>query len=200
MSGEQQILVSDTAEQTVPEAVFGEGKLSAGMFRRMAALLYDSLIVVAILMVATLPFLPFLHGRVLVPKEVGTLAYVYRIWELGVVAVFFGFFWTRRGQTLGMQAWRLRLEDHEGRLLGWRLSLFRQVYALLPWLPAFVLLSYADTGQQKVLQLAGESLLAVGVLAWVMMWFDPKRRAWHDRMSNTRIVLLPKPGNAKIEW
>lgn len=35
------------------------GVAPAGMFRRMAALLYDSLVMMAVLMVATTPFLPF---------------------------------------------------------------------------------------------------------------------------------------------
>jgi uncharacterized RDD family membrane protein YckC len=171
--------------------------MPAGMFRRMAALLYDSLAMVAVLMVATLPFLPFLHGRVLRPEEVGVLAYIYWAWEVIVVAGFFGFFWTRRGQTLGMQAWRLRVEDPEGRQLSWRLVLLRQAYAVLPWMPGFLMLSYADTSRRLDLQLAGEALLFIGVLSWTMMWFDAGRRTWHDRMSNTRVIVLAKKGNAQ---
>ena len=38
---------------------------SAGIGRRFGAMLYDSLILVGILVVATFPFLPCLHGKVL---------------------------------------------------------------------------------------------------------------------------------------
>lgn len=169
----------------------------AGMFRRMAALLYDSLVVVAVLMAATVPFLPFLHGRVLRPEEVGVLAYLYWAWEAVLVAVFLGFFWTRRGQTLGMQAWRLRIEDDSGKRLSWRRVLLRQACAVSPWLPGFLLLSYADFHRRSDLQRVGEALLLIGLFAWAMMWFDSRRRTWHDRMSGTRIVVLPKKSDSQ---
>lgn len=173
------------------------GAVSAGMFRRMAALLYDSLVMVAVLMAATVPFLPFLNGRVLRPEEVGALAYAYWAWEAVVIAVFLGFFWTRRGQTLGMQAWRLRVEDETGRRLTWRRALLRQAYAVAPWLPGFLLLSYSDVGHRQGLQFSGDALLLLGVLAWTMMWVDVRRRTWHDRMSHSRVVVLPKKSEAQ---
>ena len=51
----------------------------AGVLRRFGAIIYDTLICVAVLMIATVPFIPFLNGKVLDPSEVGSLAYVYRI-------------------------------------------------------------------------------------------------------------------------
>lgn len=173
--------------------------VSAGMFRRMAALLYDSLGLIAVLMLATVPFLPFLHGKVLQPQEVGVLAYVYRAWQVIVIAAFFGFFWTRRGQTLGMQAWRLRVEAENGRLLTWRTALLRQAYGVLPWLPGFLVLSQAQSTQRPVLHVIGSALLLLGVAAWVAMWFDSDHRTWHDRQSHSRVVLLP-PKRAPDTW
>src|SRR5262245_50836333 len=108
---------------------------AAGLWRRLGALVYDALLITAVLMVATVPFLPFLHGKVLVPREVGVLAYAYRLWLLVVVAVFFGYFWTRRGQTVGMLAWRVRLERRDGSRMTWGDALKRVVLAVVLLLP-----------------------------------------------------------------
>lgn len=98
---------------------------SAGVLRRLGAMIYDCLPVLALLIVATFAFMPFVHGKVLVPREVGALAYVYWLVQLALTAGFFVFFWTRKGQTVGMLAWRLRLQRVDGSLPDWRVALAR---------------------------------------------------------------------------
>jgi uncharacterized RDD family membrane protein YckC len=166
-----------------------EPAASAGPLRRFGAMVYDTLIVIAIQAVATLPFLPFLHDRRLVVKEVGALAYVYHAWQVTVIVLFFGFFWTRSGKTLGMQAWRLRIETLDGSLPIWRDAILRLLLAALPWLPAFALLSISEQLATKgSLLWAGVILLALGPLNYLSAYFDPGRRSWHDRYLDTRIV------------
>jgi uncharacterized RDD family membrane protein YckC len=82
------------------------------------------------------------------------------------IALFFVWFWTRSGQTLGMQSWRLRLEREDGRLIDWRTGLAR-------------------------LCLATVSFLCLGLGYWWIL-VDRDRRAWHDRLTATRVVVLPK--------
>jgi len=110
----------------------------AGVFRRIAAVCYDCLPVLAITVVATFPFVPFLHGRVLVPREVGALAYLYWLVQLLVVGGFFLFFWTRNGQTIGMLPWRLRLQRTDGSLLDRRTAILRVLVLCGLWAPFFV--------------------------------------------------------------
>lgn len=207
MSNDEHSVTSDSSlehaieqEFAADDAVSGEVSLHpAGMFRRVAALVYDSLIVVAVLMVATVPFLPFIGNRVLVAQEVGALAHLYHLWELLIIALFFGFFWTRRGQTLGMQAWRLRVEQSTGELLSWPRALLREALALLPWLPGFLVLSYAVSAH-SVVQALGLGLLSLGLADWISMWFDPFRRTWHDRRADTRVVVLAKGNSTRSDW
>jgi len=154
-------------------------------------MLYDTLIVIALQIVATVPFLPLMHGHVLVASEVGSLAYVYRVVQIIVWASFFVFFWTRKGRTLGMQAWRLHIQSVTGALPSWRNSLARLGCALLPWLPAFVLLTAADYFEpRKLLVQMGAILLGLGFLNYAAAWFDLKRRSWHDRLLTTRIIKI----------
>jgi uncharacterized RDD family membrane protein YckC len=77
-----------------------------GLMRRLAAILYDTLLVAALLFLATVPFVALRGGE---PVEVGDNA-IYRITLVIVVYGFFVGFWTRSGRTLGMQSWGLQLE------------------------------------------------------------------------------------------
>ncbi len=81
------------------------------------------------------------------------------------VVLFFGWFWTRSGQTLGMQAWRLRIETLEGDRIG---------------------------TSQVLLRIGGAAIsLACFGLGYLWILFDPAKRAWHDRISRSRVVVLP---------
>jgi uncharacterized RDD family membrane protein YckC len=158
----------------------------------LGAIIYDTLICVAVLMIATIPFLPFIQGKVLVPSEVGALAYVYRAWELLVLAAFCVFFWTRRGHTVGMQAWRLRIEDERGHLLDWRAALVRFIYAALPWLAAAFFLSFSGPHTGSAMRVLGIAFATCGTLNLISPWLDPERRSWHDKLSRSRVVVTPK--------
>jgi uncharacterized RDD family membrane protein YckC len=152
-------------------------------------MLYDTMIIIALQVVATLPFLPLMQDRVLVAKEVGALAYIYHVWQIVVIVLFFGFFWTRNGKTLGMQAWRLHLETERGLLPSWRDAMMRLLLATVPWLPAFAILTAADyfEPRQWLLRI-GAGLLGLGLLNYLVAWLDPQRRSWHDRFLHTRVV------------
>lgn len=117
-------------------------------FVRLAAIVYDGMLILAML---------FLVGAVL--SVVGTLllldvgsasqhAQKLPVWyQNGVMTPaflltlvgFYGLFWRKSGQTLGMQTWRLKTVDAQGHLLTWRQSFWRIVCAcLLPLLCATI--------------------------------------------------------------
>ncbi|MBC7984261.1 MAG: RDD family protein [Candidatus Obscuribacterales bacterium] len=162
--------------------------ISTGPSRRFGAMFYDGLLCIALLMVATLPFIPFAEGHMLVPSEVGALAYVYRIVLCILVVLFFGFFWTNKGRTLGMQAWRLQVETLSGGLPSWRDVAMRLALACVPWMPALITLAIAEQCSLPNVRLVGLSLVALGPLNYLVALIDPQRRAWHDRFLQTRIV------------
>lgn len=135
---------------------------TAGLARRLAALCYDALLLLALLFVATLPWVLFARGEPLDP-----LAHVaYRGYLIGVSGLFFGWFWTHGGQTLGMRAWRLRLTGNDGGAVKPRAAAIRFAVGL-----------------------ASLGLLGLGFW-WALFG---TRRTWHDRAANTRVELLPKP-------
>jgi uncharacterized RDD family membrane protein YckC len=139
---------------------------SAGVLRRFGAMLYDLLLVLALVFIVTALFLPFTGGEAITPTESGALERVYQAALLLVTVLFFCVFWTWRGQTVGMLAWRLRVERNDGTFLTWR--------------DALLLLGGACV-----------SFAALG-LGYFWIWIDRDRLAWHDRWSGTRVVVLPK--------
>jgi uncharacterized RDD family membrane protein YckC len=138
----------------------------AGLSRRLGALLYDSLLLLAVLMLGTACFLPFTGGKAITFGEFPVLAVVHRLAVALLTVGFYGIFWTRRGQTLGMASWRLRVERDDGDLMSWRDTVRRIGAGVL-------------------------SLLPLG-LGWLWIIVDRDRRAWHDRLSATRVVVVPK--------
>ncbi len=104
--------------------------MTASLGRRFGAILYDSLLVLALMFLATLPFVAMRSGE---PVAAGDPA--YRLTMLFVAYAFFAGFWTRAGRTLGMQSWGLRLETMDGQTPDFSRASLRFVSALLSWLP-----------------------------------------------------------------
>ncbi|MDE0097907.1 MAG: RDD family protein [Gammaproteobacteria bacterium] len=141
-----------------------QGKAGVSLWRRLAAIFYDSLVLVCLVFIAWLP-VP------LVPDDQWPqwLSRGWRLAYLGcVVYAFYGWFWVHGGQTLGMRAWRLRLVDAASRPdaylpVGWKQALLRLAVAWMSW-----------------------AALGLGFL-W-SLW-DPERRTWHDIASRSRLEM-----------
>jgi uncharacterized RDD family membrane protein YckC len=162
--------------------------IPAGPLRRLGAMVYDTLLIAAILMVATLPFVFLANGRALNPKESGVLAYLYWFTLLAIIAVFFGYFWTRNGRTLGMQAWRLRIEALDGELPSWSDALKRVAMAWMPIAVVSIGLSIAERFVFIDVAIATLIMVGVALLNYLSAYLQRDRRAWHERWLRTRIV------------
>jgi uncharacterized RDD family membrane protein YckC len=103
----------------------------SGLLRRLGAVLYDSLLVLALWFVATIPFVAARHGEAVDP---GNLA--YQLTLLAVAYAFFVGFWCRTGSTLGMLAWGLRVEMPDRRKPTLGRASIRFFAAMLSWAAA----------------------------------------------------------------
>ena len=103
---------------------------SAPLSRRLGAMLYDGLLVVALMMFATVPFVIVRGGESVEPGDP-----FYRLIMLIIAWLFFAGFWSRSGRTLGLQAWRLRIETTAGERPGFGVASLRFLAALVPELP-----------------------------------------------------------------
>jgi uncharacterized RDD family membrane protein YckC len=96
-----------------------------GFFRYFAAIFYDLLLLIAIFFLATAILLPFNAGEAIKSPLVFPL-YLYSIGFL-----FYGWFWTHGGQTLGLQAWKLRLVSNSSASISWQQAFIRYLSASL---------------------------------------------------------------------
>jgi uncharacterized RDD family membrane protein YckC len=169
----------------------------AGLFRRLGAILSDSLVLFGILALTTLflfvPVLTALGKKAMVPSEVGwLLSIIYGFSLLGICFGFYGYFWTRSGQTIGMRAWRLKLISAEGGLLNWRHAFLRWLIAVMPCVCCLFLLDMAESLGSFLLELSALVVGALGVLDFLSMYGHTDRLCWHDKMSSSKIILLPE--------
>ncbi len=135
--------------------------------RRLGALLYDSLVLAALWMLATTPLIAITGGEAI---QQGALW--FRLYLMVIAAGFFCWFWTHGGQTLGMRAWRAKLETHDGQAVSWSKAGIRFLAALL-------------------------SIAPVG-LGYLWALVDRDRLTWHDRISGTRVVLISVADMEKV--
>jgi uncharacterized RDD family membrane protein YckC len=89
-----------------------------------------------------------------------------QVLTISSIAGFFCLFWLKSGQTLGMQAWRIKLVGFDGEAPSLAKALLRCMGAVL-------------------------SFLCLGLGYWWCL-IDRNKRYWHDYLSRTELVLLPK--------
>lgn len=127
--------------------------------RRLAIILYDSVVVLALLMLAAL--LAVLAG---IENQTAFKDPGYTFFLAAVLSLYFCWCWTKGGMTVGMRAWKVRIEDNTGNRPGWGRSLIRLLTAVL---------SAAFAGFGFLWSLA-----------------DGRKRTWHDIVSGTRLVRI----------
>ena len=140
---------------------------AAPFWRHLLAMLYDSLLIIPLFMAAAALWIAFFGPTKTLDEPAVPAVLQWCSWIL-ILLLFFGIFWRRAGQTLGMQAWRIELMSTSGEPLTWK---------------------------QVTIRLSGAMLSAVffgGGYLW--RFVPPHHRYWHDRLSQTRLVLVPKSG------
>lgn len=143
---------------TAPADAPAAAPRTPSLLRRLACLVYESLLVLAMLLVATLAFVLLVPD----PRATALGRALLQAWLLLVVGGYFVLFWSKGGQTLAMKAWRIRVVTRDGAPLSPLLALRRFAWAL-PGVLAF-----------------GAGLL------WALA--DRDRQFLHDRLAGTRLV------------
>jgi uncharacterized RDD family membrane protein YckC len=135
---------------------------AAGLRRRLAAMLYEGMLLFAVVFFAGLAF-SWAAGSAELPLS-GWPRHLFQIYLFFGIGLYFIWCWLRGGQTLAMRTWKLRLENTDGGKPSPRQAFIRYVLA---WLS---------------LGLAGAGFV------WAL--FDRDRQFMHDRLAGTRIVRL----------
>ena len=128
--------------------------------RRLVVILYDSLIVAALLFLVTVSWLPFTGGEAITADD--PRHFFYRLNLLLTIWLYLALSWRRGGQTLGAKAWRVQLISEDRAPVGWWQCTIRMIVAL-----------------------AGITALGVGFL-WSIR--HPNKATWHDLASHTQLL------------
>jgi len=126
------------------------------LWRRLLAMLYDAIAVIALLMAATALAMAMGFRELSVLRDPAYALFLLTVW-FG----YLGWCWHRGGMTLGMRAWRVRIQNENGGLPGWGRCLARFVFSLF-----------------------SAAVAGVG-FSWSL--FDAEKRCWHDLLSGTRL-------------
>lgn len=157
---------------------------SPGFIKRLLVVIYDGLLFIAVAMVTSALLMAafmfvapdsfFVDPALLENPKMIQLSQIGRLVGNVIVTInciitsflFYGWFWTHGGQTLGMRAWNLYLINPNGKFIDWKTTALRYVAAIISW-----------------------GALGMG-FAWILI--SNQNRAWHDNLSKTSIVFVPK--------
>ncbi|MEW6998535.1 RDD family protein [Colwelliaceae bacterium BS250] len=117
----------------------------ASFRRRFGSYIYDVLIVLAVFMLAgyigigIMIYLDHLGVIAIVRKgfeinwNATPVVYnaVFHLWNISWVSFFFVYFWSKKGQTIGMRAWRLQVQNQDGTLMSKTTAIKRLFLTLL---------------------------------------------------------------------
>lgn len=151
----------------------------SGFRRRLGSWIYDFLISIAVYMLAgAISFLLFnllikvgvidMQGHEhVIDLQRSSILYSVLIygWNLCWVGFFFVFFWAKSGQTIGMRAWRLRLQNQDGTRIT------------------------KSTGLKRLLP----TLFGLGNL--IVIFDRKNKLSLQDRLTDTEVVVLSLEAN-----
>ncbi len=151
----------------------------AGFLPRIAAIIYDTVVIAAVLLLAGAIALLITYGLSLAgyvdqqafQTDAGLILSQSIVFQIYIWAVYIGFyvyFWTKGGQTLGMRAWRLRVQNHDNTDI---------------------------TATQALIRL---STAAFG-LGNILVLFSRDNNAFQDLWAKTQVVRLTKEQNKFIK-
>jgi uncharacterized RDD family membrane protein YckC len=107
-----------------------------------------------------------------------------RVYAFVIYGIYFTWFWSRRGQTLAMQTWRIALVTPNGGSPSQGRALLRYLLACLWFLPATLLALLARLTPWQTL-----SSVAVGIVSYALLTLlRSDRQFWHDALAGTRLI------------
>lgn len=146
---------------------------SVGIMRRLAAIIYDLFLLVAVILVAVSLFTIVVEslagqsssGELL---ETPWIKLLFQLYLSLVSALFYIWFWTHGGQTLGLKVWKLKVVDESLSEPGMKKAILRLAWSIVTCIP-----------------------FGIGFL-WML--FNKNRLTLYDQLSGTRLVQLEQKG------
>ncbi|MDH5358225.1 MAG: RDD family protein [Gammaproteobacteria bacterium] len=127
------------------------------LLRYLGVMLYDTLLLLSVLLAATVIAVAINGGEAITRGNPFFLIYLFTVSFL-----FYGWFWTHGGQTLGMRSWKVYLTSHHGSTISWQRAFIRFSVAIISWIP-------------------------LGLGFW-WQYLGKNNQSWPDMLSGTRLI------------
>ena len=135
-----------------------------GIPRLLAAMLYDLVLVFGILLLATTLVVIPLHISYESTTLDGKNLIFFQCYLVAVIIIFYTWFWSHGGQTLGMRTWKFKVVSKSGEPLSLPHACKRLLLALL-------------------------TLTLAGLGVW-WKFFDSDKQTLYDRLAGSRLILV----------
>ncbi|HKI74066.1 MAG TPA: RDD family protein [Pseudomonadales bacterium] len=138
---------------------------NASMIRRGASMVYDGLLILAIMIVMSMPIASLDTGdktNSFISDPI--LKHLYQLFLYLLIFAFYYVFWRMKGQTLGMQVWKIRAQGEDGNIMT----------------PMQCIIRFAVATPGTLLLFAG--------FFWA--FFDKEHLPLQDRLSHSRVVYM----------
>ena len=162
-----------------PAGIFAGDLAAPSPRRRLAAFVYEGVLLFGVLMMSAYLFSSLTQQRHALVGRHGLQAFLFII-----LGIYFVWFWSHGGQTVAMKAWHIRLVDGQGRPVSERRALARYLLSWVWFVPALVVLWATGLRGGAVF-----GVLAAGVLGYALTArLHPSRQFLHDVLCGTRLV------------
>ena len=146
----------------------------------MACFAYEGVLLFGVLMMAGYLFSSLTQQRHALEGRHGLQAFLFV-----VLGIYFGWFWSRGGQTVAMKAWHIKLVDGNGQPVSQSRAVARYLMSWLWFAPALLVVWLSGIRSPSGTFMA----LGLGVLAYAMLaLLLPSRQFLHDVVCGTRLV------------
>ena len=181
-------------QAAAPAAAAGNASTlqTPGLSRRLAAFVYEGVLLFGVLMISAYLFSSLTQQRHALQGRSSLMAFLFV-----VLGIYFAWFWSRGGQTVAMKAWNIRLVTADGRPVTQARALLRYLLAWLWFLPALAATYLAGLRGGAI----AATLVLSGVAAYAaLVRLRADRQFFHDAVCGTRLIdwrPAPPPARAK---
>ncbi len=155
-----------------------QGTLVPSLKRRMACWIYEGVLLFGVVFIAGYLFSTLSQTRNAMDNRHALQAFIFLVFGL-----YFTWFW-RKGQTLAMKTWKIRITNLSGGPISQSQAVFRYVLCWIWFVPPLAI--------SNLMELHGLNSLGI-LIIWVLAWalsskLNPTKQLWQDTWANTQLL------------
>lgn len=149
--------------------------------RRFACMMYEGVLLFGVVFLAGYAFDTLTQSR-----DAMMFRHVRQFILFLAIGAYFVLSWHRRGQTLPMKTWNVRIADTNGKQPGFGRLIAR--YVLLWPIPLLSALAIYTIARSTGYNAADLLIVFTPFTLFIWTWFDPQKQFLHDRLLGTRLI------------